>query len=122
MVILEAKNLKKMDVGGLSGENRKDFPSDRPFVCNDTCSTHPCSQHDEKTKQCLADFYLTEIFRKVLFKLHSSDVKETMIHNVLMCYSRHLGRLFILLSMFPHFVQTVEVPILLPRSRTFLYF
>lgn len=37
VVILEAKNLKKMDVGGLSGEENynvcvpTDFPSDRSF-------------------------------------------------------------------------------------------
>lgn len=40
VVILEAKNLKKMDVGGLSGENRKDFPSDRLFVCLSVVPTH----------------------------------------------------------------------------------
>lgn len=40
VVILEAKNLKKMDVGGLSGEESHSVcVCDEPFVCDYSCTT-----------------------------------------------------------------------------------
>lgn len=53
VVVLEAKNLKKMDVGGLSGE--ENCNDDFPFVCNYTCTATHHRPGVFPTKSCVQE-------------------------------------------------------------------